>query len=295
MSDRVFRDMRGQMKPDPDLLRRLDRRLAAEAAGSAAGPGAAEAGERSDAAPRPGRWGGRRRPGGSRGPGPGGPRAGGGAGGRAGRARTAALSGVAGFAAGALVLTLAWGGADRPAGVPKGLSTPAAAHPKPTGGASPSSGQSAQPEFAAGDYGEIYAAVSGAWTASGAYGNDGFYLREDAAMEDAAAAPEADSGSRSKAGSDAGYSETNAQVAGIDEADVAKTDGKSIFVASRREVVILAAAGRQTRELARIDVSAPAGGEDGGEDGLSLGGEVFDLYVAGFAAGALVLTLAWGG
>lgn len=48
------------------------------------------------------------------------------------------------------------------------------------------------------------------------------------------------------------YSETNAQVEGIDEADIVKTDGTNIYFVSGGDVVIARAAGDATEEIGRI-------------------------------------------
>ena len=53
----------------------------------------------------------------------------------------------------------------------------------------------------------------------------------------------------------AGTWQTNTQVAGIDEGDIVKSDGRSIFVASDSKVAIMAADGSRTRRLATIDTS----------------------------------------
>ena len=55
-------------------------------------------------------------------------------------------------------------------------------------------------------------------------------------------------------GSNSSYSQTNVQVRGIDEGDIVKTDGKSIFIVSGAEVVIMRADGANTIEVARIKI-----------------------------------------
>ena len=63
------------------------------------------------------------------------------------------------------------------------------------------------------------------------------------------------------------YSETNAQVAGIDEGDIVKTDGKYLYVLKNRtEIVILTAAGADTQVVSRFSV---ADGDTGYYGGLS--------------------------
>jgi uncharacterized secreted protein with C-terminal beta-propeller domain len=52
------------------------------------------------------------------------------------------------------------------------------------------------------------------------------------------------------------YSETNVQVKGIDEADIVKTDGSHIYALSEGELIILKAAGAQTKEVSRTQLVA---------------------------------------
>jgi uncharacterized secreted protein with C-terminal beta-propeller domain len=54
------------------------------------------------------------------------------------------------------------------------------------------------------------------------------------------------------------YSQTNTQVAGVDEADVVKTDGRFIYSLSHNEIVITKADGRNTKELSRIRLNLGA-------------------------------------
>ncbi len=68
---------------------------------------------------------------------------------------------------------------------------------------------------------------------------------------------------------------TNTQVAGIDEGDIVKSDGRTIFTASGNEVVLVSADGADTTEVARIDTTAE-------ETGLTAGtvqGPVIDLML----------------
>jgi uncharacterized secreted protein with C-terminal beta-propeller domain len=51
------------------------------------------------------------------------------------------------------------------------------------------------------------------------------------------------------------YSGTNTQVANIDEGDIVKTDGSSIFVAKELTVAVLNAAGADTQQIASINVA----------------------------------------
>ncbi|MCL2807927.1 MAG: beta-propeller domain-containing protein [Coriobacteriia bacterium] len=62
------------------------------------------------------------------------------------------------------------------------------------------------------------------------------------------------------------FSETNTQVAGIDEADVVKTDGKNIFALHGNEILIYAANGRDTKALGSVKINL---------------GQPQDFYIAG--------------
>nr|WP_300146481.1 beta-propeller domain-containing protein [Propionicimonas sp.] len=80
---------------------------------------------------------------------------------------------------------------------------------------------------------------------------------------------------------------TNAQVAGIDEGDIVKSDGSAIFLASGTKVAVLAADGAGTRELASIDTSAGEAGRPG-VDGTVLQGPVVELGLYGTTLVVLV-------
>lgn len=89
---------------------------------------------------------------------------------------------------------------------------------------------------------------------------------QDAPAEAPAPAPAAgeDSGAitneaaEREAGAD--YSETNAQVKGIDEGDIVKTDGKYIYILRDNEVIIMSADGEDSKVLSTTKVADP--GED---------------------------------
>ena len=87
---------------------------------------------------------------------------------------------------------------------------------------------------------------------------------EEEAMEAPAAAPaEASFGAKnagavaeqSYAAESGDYSETNAQVKGIDEGDIVKTDGKYIYVLKDRRLIILSAAGENTEVLSDTEIA----------------------------------------
>lgn len=69
---------------------------------------------------------------------------------------------------------------------------------------------------------------------------------------------------------------TNVQVAGIDEGDIVKSDGTTIFLARGTKVAILAADGAGTHELASIDTAAGEAGRPG-VGGTVLQGPVVEL------------------
>lgn len=88
------------------------------------------------------------------------------------------------------------------------------------------------------------------------------------------------------AGTSGGWA-TNVQVAGIDEGDIVKSDGETIFLASGTKVAILAADGARTRELASIDSSAGEAGKTA-VDGTVLQGPVVELDLYGTTLVVLV-------
>ncbi len=68
---------------------------------------------------------------------------------------------------------------------------------------------------------------------------------------------------------------TNTQVAGIDEGDIVKSDGRTIFTASGTDVVLVSAEGADTTEVARIDTTA----EETGPTAGTVQGPVIDLML----------------
>ncbi|MEO7588584.1 MAG: beta-propeller domain-containing protein [Arachnia sp.] len=83
---------------------------------------------------------------------------------------------------------------------------------------------------------------------------------------------------------DGGTWTTNTQVAGIDEGDIVKSDGRTIFTVSGHDVVLVSAAGADTTEVARIDTTA----EDTGPTAGTVQGPVIDLMLHGNSLVALV-------
>jgi uncharacterized secreted protein with C-terminal beta-propeller domain len=132
-------------------------------------------------------------------------------------------------------------------------------------------------------YADVFSALRTAQTAG--YGGEYMYAVDERDSAEAAVpaegpAPSADPNS-GKAGTENGgdYSETNAQVAGIDEGDIVKTDGTYIYVLHNFELIIYKAAGSETVEISRTAV-----GKDWTESG---DGRVYDekypseLYIYG--------------
>ena len=158
-----------------------------------------------------------------------------------------------------------------------------------------------------GDYGELYDmvdAMSGSGTRNGPM-EDGFDT--GAATDDAAGEPEAPlapapeptyAGSASNsagpsekpaemtaeadtAGAGSDYSDTNVQVAGVDEADIVKTDGTYIYYLANGELYIAQAAGRDTRLLSRTPYIEPeAAGYWGMPVEMFLAGDRVVLFVS---------------
>ena len=88
------------------------------------------------------------------------------------------------------------------------------------------------------------------------------------------------------------YSETNAQVEGIDEGDIVKTDGKYLYVLKNRtEVVILKAAGEGTEVVSRFTVADPDTGYYGGiwTDDTGVKGNDFEVNKYSYAEEIYVL------
>jgi inhibitor of cysteine peptidase len=79
-----------------------------------------------------------------------------------------------------------------------------------------------------------------------------------AAAPAATPAPAADNGARTEgaAGAAPDYSQTNAQVQGVDEGDIVKTDGTYIYVLRQNELIIFRADGASTARVGSLKVGA---------------------------------------
>lgn len=77
------------------------------------------------------------------------------------------------------------------------------------------------------------------------------------------------------------YSTTNIQVAGVDEGDIVKTDGKYIYAVSGDEVVIIDAyPASDAKEISRIKLDSNPGGIYINGDKLAIYGQNYNLYNA---------------
>lgn len=130
------------------------------------------------------------------------------------------------------------------------------------------------------DYAEAYAAVQKALAAV----PRGEYLAEgDFAAADGAQFSALDS-AKTPPALDGGTWNTNAQVAGIDEGDIVKSDGRTVFTASGNDVVLVSADGADTSVVARIDTTAVETRPTVG----TVQGPVIDLMLHGDSLVALV-------
>lgn len=96
-------------------------------------------------------------------------------------------------------------------------------------------------------YDEIYDTIETIHESQGSSFGGGRLMMEDVAVGEMA--PLADSSSASIPKS---FSETNVQVAGVDEGDVLKTDGNYLYMISEASIIIAEASGEDTKEIARI-------------------------------------------
>lgn len=142
-------------------------------------------------------------------------------------------------------------------------------------------------------YDDIYAAVktvqSARYETKLTMGRGGVAV--DAAMPEGEAAPAAappssapmEDGNSSPA-SGADYSETNTQVAGIDEGDIVKTDGRHIYVLRSNKLIIFSAEGADTRQVASVTVCEEPGDgmrSQSGDDYLYEHEYASEMYVSG--------------
>ncbi|MDR1635135.1 MAG: beta-propeller domain-containing protein [Bifidobacteriaceae bacterium] len=279
MNDPIFRAMRDQMRPSPELLGRLEDRLVTETeagsgqtasdSGSLANPAdattAPAAAPTAQLPPPSGAYGSghvppsqTRRPGGRR---------------ASRRPAKLPLLATAAVAAVALVGTVVYATARGPrltdtTSTGAELTQPVVASPA--------------------DYSEVYAALEKAWRNPGGGADDaaggeaaiaagsepgiaGDGSREGLTTQDKPEAVPSDA----QADED-DYTGTNVQVEGIDEGDIVKTDGKTIFVASANQVVLIEAKGADTAELARIELPATVNQP---EPGMNIHETVQDLIL----------------
>ncbi|MCW5952338.1 MAG: beta-propeller domain-containing protein [Propionibacteriaceae bacterium] len=264
MSDDIFAEMADQLRPDDRTREDLLRTVAAEEAGW---PGPDADTRIEPTAVRTGRW-----------------RGWGWA------AAAAAVALVAGFA---LVPRL-----FGTAGTMEFADPPQSGPARPAGGSEAGGSEIADdepdvPEPAAapaGDYATLYAAVRKAadrWYGIGYGGGREVWLTD--ANQAAGSAPvPAPMAAADSAMETSGSYQTNTQVAGIDEGDLVKSDGKTLFVASGTDVALVAPQGAGTRVLARIDTTAGEAGPDRSGDTYVVQGSVVDLMLHGSTLVVLV-------
>ena len=139
----------------------------------------------------------------------------------------------------------------------------------------PSPSGSSQSSVDPGSYDEVYQALASAFEKQG--GTGGGLAYDVVTPESVAPLASAESSGLSAQSAGESHSDTNVQVEGIDEGDVVKTDGKDIYMASGADVVVIAAEGADTHEIARIAVNDDILNKSG------LGGMVTprELYVDG--------------
>ncbi|MDR1294997.1 MAG: beta-propeller domain-containing protein, partial [Bifidobacteriaceae bacterium] len=259
MNDPIFRAMRDQWEPPAQLLEQLERRLDEEPAtahGENSGGGVGPSSSAADGVPP----------------------------GRALRPWRAALSGIAACAAMVVAIATTGNGADPAAHIPVAEATTSAPAATPTG-TQPSADAQAIGSAAA-DYADLYASVQAAWASTeqsswtSAESSRSMIATDSAGPLTLEAAPSVDDGAGS-----VDSSSTNVQVEGIDEGDIVKVDGSTLYVASQGQVAIIDAAGAGTREVSRIDTAddAPPDGGASGSDpvaGMATSGPVIDMMVS---------------
>ena len=119
------------------------------------------------------------------------------------------------------------------------------------------------------EYADLYQAVTAAMAQQ--HQRDGYGATVDTTFTTSGKAPAA-APQPSTAASGGSYSPTNVQVAGIDEGDIVKTDGRTLYVATGARVAILTPGGSATREVASIDTAAKD---------APVAGAVLDMMLAG--------------
>lgn len=132
----------------------------------------------------------------------------------------------------------------------------------------------------AADYAEVFAAINESITS----GRGTYYGTAEmaGAVDDAAPVPSAapqEAGSNSGTAASPDYSGTNVQVAGIDEGDIVKTDGKYIYVLSASELKIVKTAGAESRLISSTKVGEDYVYDDSTSESVSK--TPIELYVAG--------------
>ena len=171
---------------------------------------------------------------------------------------------------------------------------------------SPVAATPAAPDVAAGEaeastvlpvkeYAQLYQAVSAAmtkWQANGyVYGYG--VPAERLVLDDRVPAPGTSVSSSYATAGDAGagqaHSSTNVQVAGIDEGDIVKTDGRLLYVATGTKVAILAPNGSSTRAVASLDTATKGAPVAGAVLDMMLTGDTLVVFVQDYSAKTQVI------
>jgi uncharacterized secreted protein with C-terminal beta-propeller domain len=172
---------------------------------------------------------------------------------------------VTGGLCGAVLMGMVWIAVD-------GFGQNPAALVAPDPDAGPRVAAAELPESVA-DYAELYAAVR-------ALQDHALDVQRGNASADYSGREVAPMSADTMSSSADGYTATNAQVSGIDEGDIVKTDGNSIFVAAGAEVQVVEALGENTRQVARIDTVADLAASRPADDrAYYVPGSVLDLMV----------------
>lgn len=128
------------------------------------------------------------------------------------------------------------------------------------------------------DYSVLLSALSSA--SQNSAGRGGVVYTAQASGAENAAAPAAD-GTETQTDPQTDYSRTNAQVEGVDEGDIVKTDGQYLYVLSGYDLHIFTAGGPDTRELSHLTLGYDKSSEGEQQDWSYSGKTPQELYVSG--------------
>ena len=134
---------------------------------------------------------------------------------------------------------------------------------------------------AAGNYKDVLAGLEAARQRGEDTRKGGGGSAEPTAVEEAAEA-ETPAATNDSAAGEADFSGTNVQVEGIDEGDVVKTDGKTLFILRGHKLILAQAAGKDTKVLSSVTVGESAEAKEGWRSK-----DPFELYLSGDRAAVL--------